>query len=99
MNTTNVCKSQSKVSKCEILSKSRKTPDIYILYNLFQVERFEQIFYGIEVVEMVSGDRVAKVVGDNLDKTKELFELLWSNYVTPCTVADIIEDMDLPECI
>lgn len=99
MKTTTVCTTQERPTKNEIVSKSRKTPDIYIVYNLFEIERFEQTFYGIDVVEMVSGDTVSQLIGDDIDKAKEVFDLLWANYVTPCTVQDIIEDINCCEYV
>jgi len=79
------------------MSKDRKTPEVYLLYNLYEVKRFDASFYGIDIIEMVSGDTVSQIISDNIEKAQELFNLFWENYVTPCTTCDIIQDLKVGE--
>ena len=81
-----------------IMSYTKFNDEITLVYNLYRAEiNYEsRCAYAIEIISLLCGQSDYAVFSDITSEEKrahEIFEIISSNFVTPCTLSEILEDI------
>ena len=75
--------------------ENRQTDEFSIHYLLWHIQTPHSTYYAIEIHTGEESDMA--IISTDPDRAQRLFEILFNESVTPCTLSDILHDIRIEE--
>lgn len=74
-----------------IEKECRRADGVTVYYSLYRLSTPCQEYYAIEICAEEEAEM--QIVGHHHDRAQRIFELMFNEHVTPCTLAEILHDL------